>query len=191
MEYVLHPHPYDKPLNELPRADAREAHEFLMSVRHYRIEQLQDLLAADGILIPLEASSLQPLNDWFIDHVELRNTTREEYAREAEVLVNYPDLIRTTRLKARTESLITDISLFIGELLISQKVHLFWKLVIRPKRDVAYHQTALAGFRSISIKDYHVNYERVLVAYAYWVADDKEYNQKEFMNIYESGLRKA
>lgn len=173
------------------RKDAKRAHEKLLAECVERIEQLIHLVESDGVEVSFDDSSLQPLNDWFIEQVNTRPPTEAERAHEEAVLGGQVDLVRDYKLSRRTESLIIDIALFIGELLIQAAPHLKWNFVTKPKNDASYQRTVLAGFQSVKNKRYHVDLEGVLVGYAYQIVAGSEHNQKEFVLLYETGLRLA
>ena len=69
----------DRPLDELPRKEARPGAERMIATRGERIEALKRLARANGIELDGSDESIQALNDWF--RRELKPDPEDEGAR--------------------------------------------------------------------------------------------------------------
>lgn len=194
------------------RRDATQAHEKVVNGRFERIRQLRSLLATEGIDLSLHPSALQPLNDWFVTQVEMRDRTERERREDRQAVLDRAlrhgvepgdDPAPVQRPSRRTESLIVDTMLFIGEVLVTEAPHLFWELMTA-KRDYAYQRTVLAGFRNVQRRNYYVDLEGVLRSYAYAVASGEPrvvrptrdygegfWNVNKFVHLHDSCLQIA
>lgn len=94
--------------NTLSRADARRAYERLMQAKPARIEMLRQLLTANGVELNSTDAAVQDLNDWFYANVE-------------------PDPKNPGRLLPDWYSVVNDIALFLGEVMIERHPNLRWE----------------------------------------------------------------
>lgn len=134
--------PYDyrvaAPLSELPRAEARRAYDHLMASKPARIAMLGGLVAANGTSLDgFSDKAIQHLNDWFYRNVE-------------------PDPEQPGRLLPEWYSVVVDIALFLGDALIERHPHLHWEFFTWGRRNLAYQQPVIMGFRHEDPK-HHTN----------------------------------
>jgi hypothetical protein len=115
------------PLNTLSRAEARRAFDRLMDEKTTRIEMLRRLINANGVELRGTDEGIQELNDWFRVHVE-------------------PDPARPGRLLPEWYSVVNDVALFLGEVIIERCPRLRWVLFTWGKRDAAYQRHVIMGF---------------------------------------------
>jgi hypothetical protein len=191
MEYVL----FDSGLRGHPgratRQEAEDAHRQFVELRQDRLEQLQRLLAKDGVDIEFVPSALQAINDWFLRHIETREPTESERRDDERVLQWRTDHAGARRLTAQTESLIVDIAIFLGELIIRAVPHLRWTLVTTPISDVSYQRTVISGFQNVRNKNYHIDLELAIAAYAHHATKEGEFERDRFVKMYEAALSRA
>src|SRR5207302_457887 len=96
------------PLNTLPRAEARQAFDRLMRAKPARIDMLRRLLKANAVRLDGTDAAIQDLNDWFYVNVE-------------------PDPRNPGRLLPDWYSVVSDIGLFLGDVLIERHPNLRWE----------------------------------------------------------------
>lgn len=115
------------PWHTLPRQDARQLYNKLMADKPARLDMLRRLLAASGITLDDTDEGIQALNDWLVTHVEPSTTT--------------PGV-----LSPAWYSVVGDIALFLGDVIIARCPGLRWTLHTGGKRTVSYQQPVLTGF---------------------------------------------
>ena len=117
----------DRPLDEATRADSLAAYDRLMAAKAERIEMLRRLLEANGVVLDSSDEGIQALNDWF--------------RRELE-----PDERAPTEPRPLWFSVISDIGLFLGDVLVERFPGLEWRIFDKGKKDVAYQRHVIMGF---------------------------------------------
>jgi hypothetical protein len=116
------------PLHTLPRREARLAYNTLMREKPERIDMLHRLLAANGIAFDETDAGIQALNDWFAANIEPSEDTP---GRPAPVWF----------------SVISDIALFLGEVIGIRSPGVHWEFCTSGgKHFVYYQQAVLVGF---------------------------------------------
>jgi hypothetical protein len=115
------------PLRALPRAEARKAYERRMQARPARMEMLRRLVKANGVELDGGDPAVQDLNDWFYAHVE-------------------PDPDNPGRLLPAWYSVVNDIALFLGDVMIERHPNLRWEFFTWGRKSVCYHQHVIMGF---------------------------------------------
>lgn len=121
------------PLNTLPRAEARRAFDRLMDQKAARIEMLGRLMRANGVELSGTDEGIQDLNDWFRVNVQ-------------------PDPANPGRLLPDWYSVVNDVSLFLGEVIIERCPSLRWEFFTGGKKDVAYQHHVIMGFQGANPK---------------------------------------
>lgn len=133
--YVPYPEPYGYALAECTWQEARREFEYFFSVRHERLAHLARLVGQSGIELGHDDSSLQALNDWFVDHV-----TVMPGSTSGELLPPW-------------RSVVVDISIAIGEAMIQRSSTLRWELCdFGGKKYAFYHQPVILGFSKVDPK---------------------------------------
>lgn len=139
------------PLQDLPREEARRAFDRLMAARGERIEQLRQLLALQGLELRSDDPSVQELNDWFVDSAER-------------------DPRRSTKLEKRWFSVVNDVALYLGELLIERSSgRLRWEFFIGDRStgdrsNVSCQRHVLMGFSRAANPNYRLDVDRLVAA---------------------------
>lgn len=136
-----------RPLHELPRKDARVAFERLMEQKSARVDTLKRLVKLNGVELEGGSASIQNLNDWF--------------AREVR-----EDPERPGRLEPIWYSVVNDIALYLGDIMIKRNADLHWDCFVGGKKDVSCQRHVLMGFTARNPK-YNVDVDRLLGTYGH------------------------
>lgn len=136
------------PLSTLPRAEARGAFDRLMSEKRARIEMLGRLLKANGVELRSSDIGVQELNDWFITNVEADPTS-------------------PGRLLPDWYSVVNDVALFLGDVMIERSPGLNWAFFTGGRRDVAYQRHVIMGFRGLPNPRFNIDIDRNVATYAH------------------------
>jgi hypothetical protein len=138
------------PLRMLPRADARRAFDKCMEEKPARVGMLRRLLKANGVDLASSDAGIQDLNDWFVANVE-------------------PDPAQPGRLLADWYSVVNDVALFLGDVMIERCPTLRWEFFTGGKKDVAYQRHVIMGFTQVSNPKYNIDIDRRVAAYGHRV----------------------
>jgi hypothetical protein len=139
-----------KPPREQSRSEARREFEKLMADKDGRIDELRRLLAADGVQLAETDAGLRDLQLWL--------------AREIEPSPEDPGAPRNLWF-----SVLNDVALFLGDVMIKRAPGLEWRLFERGgKRNTAFHQPVIMGF-DVPSPDYNVDLRGALSTYAHRV----------------------
>jgi hypothetical protein len=137
------------PVNTLPRAEARQAFTRRMQAKPARVDMLRRLLKANGIELGSGDAAIQDLNDWFQTNVE-------------------PDPEHPGRLLPEWYSIVHDIALFLGDVLIERYPNLRWEFFTWGKKNVSYQQHVIMGFSTEDPKfKTNIDIEGQLAGYAH------------------------
>jgi hypothetical protein len=118
------------PLWSVPRQEARLAYDRLMDAKPERIELLRRLLAANGIVLSTTDEGIQEVNHWFLAFVE-------------------GDPNDPGRLLPAWYSVVNDIALWIGEVIIERCPSVHWQFFTSGTKDVSYQRHTLMGFANV------------------------------------------
>jgi hypothetical protein len=164
----------DRPLKELPRAEAKKAYDWLMQSKPARIEALRRLLAANGVELEDSDDGLQRLNDWFRTNVE-----------------SDPDQpLRPDRLMPEWYSVANDTALYLGDVFIKRYPHLRWKFCTGGMRNVMYQRHVIAGVKVP--KDDAFDIDMLVAAYGSQAARGWPVDENEFLKLIRSvAIREA
>jgi hypothetical protein len=131
-----------------PRDEARVAYERLMATKRNRLEALRRLLAANGIDLETSDDGIQRLNDWFREYVEA-------------------DPADSRRVSGLWRSVIADVALFLGEVIIERTPGVEWRFFDRPpKEHLGYRRPVLTGF-DVPNPSYYTYPEWLVSSYAH------------------------
>jgi hypothetical protein len=147
-EYVVYHPGVLGPANTLPRSEARLAFIKLMEARPERIEMLRRLLMASGVELSSADSAIQDLNDWFLANVEA-------------------DPKKPGRLQAEWYSVVNDVALFLGDVIIGRCPSLHWEFFVWGKKNVSYQRPVIMGFSKIANPKYNMDVDMVVATYAH------------------------
>lgn len=136
------------PLNTLPRRDARRAYDMLMEARPERIGVLRRLLAANGVELAGTGAGIQDLNDWFRASVK-----------------GDPD--NPGRLLPDWYSVVNDVALFLGDVLIERCPGLHWEFFTWGKKNAAYQRHVIMGFSRVPNPKYNIDIDAAVAAYGH------------------------
>ena len=151
--------PYDAgiaaPLNTLPRAEARQAFKRGMETKPARIEMLRRLVKANGIELGTSDAAIQDLNDWFFTDIE-------------------PDAEAPGRPLVDWYSVIHDVALFLGEVMIERHPHLHWEFFTWGKRNVSFQRHVIMGMSTEDPKfRTNIDIYRMVSQYAHDIIDSR------------------
>jgi hypothetical protein len=109
--------------------------------------ELKGLLGRNGLSVEFNEKDLQNVNDWFVENVE----TCER---------------NPNRLENFWYSVIHDLSVFIGEMIISRHPDLRWEFFVGRNKDISYQYPVIMGFDNIPEVKMEMNISVALVTYA-------------------------
>ncbi|NTW40638.1 MAG: hypothetical protein HGA44_12250 [Cellulomonadaceae bacterium] len=138
-----------RPPSQLPRAEARLVFERCMETKSERMEMLRRLLANSGRVLGTSDAAVQELNDWFLANVEA-------------------DPGQPGRLAAGWYSVVHDVALFLGEVMIERHPNLRWAFFTWGKSSVAFQRHVIMGLGTEDPKLHtHIDVDRMVSGYAY------------------------
>lgn len=130
------------PWQELTRSAAKAAHARLMAVKPTRLQLLSQSLENNGIGLPQpEIATNQDLDNverWFLENVE-------------------PDPGRRYDLDPVWFSIISDLALYIGDVMIHRGQNLSWGMFTASKESSSYQETVIVGFQDVADPNYFIN----------------------------------
>ena len=138
----------DGPLNTLPRGEARRAFDMLMEAKSERVEILRRLLGANGVELSSSDQSIQDLNDWFRGNVE-------------------PDPETPGRLLPDWYSVVNDVALFLGDVMIERCPGLRWEFFTWGAKNVSYQRHVIMGFSRVADSRYNIDIDRAVAGYGH------------------------
>lgn len=142
-------------LAELPRSEARQAFRRCMETKPARLEMLRDLLKANGIELENSDAAVQELNNWFVAELEA-------------------DPERPGMLLPVWYSVVHDIALFLGDLLIERHPNLRWDFFTWGKKNVSYQTHAIMGFSTADPKLHaNIDPDRIVSQYAHQIVESR------------------
>ena len=142
------------PLNTLPRAEARGAYKRLMAAKPARIEMLRQLLQANGMELSSSDDGLLELNVWFFANVE-------------------PDPEKPGWLLPEWYSVVNDIGLFLGEVMIERCPGLHWEFFIWGQKDFGYQQPVIMGFSQVPYPKYSFAIAPTIAGFAHRIVANR------------------
>jgi hypothetical protein len=166
-EYAIYDPGVSAPLNMLPRAEARAAFDRLMAARPARVEMLRRLLKANGLDLGTTDSAIQDLDDWLRTHVQ-------------------EDPAHPGRLLPEWYSVVNDIALFLGELMIQRRPALRWTFHTGGRKNVSYQRHVLTGFDEVPNPRYNVDIDRLVATYAHQIIEGQEIEQATFYRLLQA-----
>ena len=149
------------PLHAMPRAEARRAFKHLMSAKESRIDALRKLLKANGIELTRSDAGIQDLNDWFRTNVQ-------------------PDPRDPERLLPEWYSVVNDIALFLGDVLISRHPNLRWELFTSGARNTSYQRHVIMGFRQNADPQSNLDIDVAVAIYGHRVIAGESVDEEAF-----------
>jgi hypothetical protein len=143
------------PLQTVPRVEAQRAYQRCMETKAARIEMLRRLLGTSGVELRDDDASVQRLNDWFFDNVE-------------------PDPNHPGWLLPEWYSVVHDVGVYVGDVIIGRHANLHWEFFTWGKRNVSYQRPVIMGFSTEDPK-FHTNIdlERLVAAYGHGIVEQR------------------
>lgn len=142
-----------EPPSSLPRVEARQAFKRCMETKPARLELLRRLLKANGVDLGNSDAAIQDLNDWFFAHVEA-------------------DPEQPGRLQPDWYSVVHDVALFLGDVLIERHPNLHWEFFTWGKTNVAFQRHVIMGFSTEDPKLHtNINIDRMVATYAHQIVE--------------------
>jgi hypothetical protein len=135
-------------LSDLSRRDAKQAFDRLMRAKADRYIQLAQLTEANGVVLGTADPQIQVLNDWFRSEVEAD--------------VNSP-----MRLRPEWYSVVIDLALFLGDVMIERSPSLRWEFFIGGARDASYQRHVIMGFRAVENPKFNIDIDAAVAAYGH------------------------
>jgi Family of unknown function (DUF6278) len=162
----------NKPLRELPRKEARAAYDRMMDTKSERIEALKRLLQANGIELDDSDESIQAMNDWF--------------RRELE-----PDPEDKGAPDPQWFSVIHDIGMYLGDLIVKRAPGLEWRFFDKRKTDMSYQHPVIMGF-DVPNRNYNVDPPWLVNLHAHRLLNDAAEGEDDyFVGLVEETLAEA
>jgi hypothetical protein len=149
------------PLHELPKREAKAAFDRLMAAKDARIDALRGLLKRNGIELGTSDDALQDLNDWFRSEVEA-------------------DPNNAGRLRPIWYSVVNDIALFLGDLIIERAPNIRWTFFDKGTKDVSFQRHVLTGFAKVKNPKYNVDIDRLVATYGHRIIAGEEVEEDDF-----------
>jgi hypothetical protein len=119
------------PWKNLPRSQARKVIDRLLSQKEARIDQLRTLVRRSGIRLPRPETAtdedLDALTQWFFASIE-------------------PDANNPQQLAPAWYSVVSDIGLYVGEVIIARGRGLEWRMYTADRRSESYQELVIMGF---------------------------------------------
>jgi len=141
------------PPDTLPPAEARQAFKRCMATKLARLEMLSRLLKANGVEPGNSDAAVQDLNDWFYAHVE---------ADPDQPGLLLPDWY----------SVVHDIALFLGDVMIERHPNLRWEFFTWGKTNVSFQRHVIMGFSTEDPKfRTNINIDCMVATYAHEIIE--------------------
>ena len=150
------------PLHALPRSEARAAYDRLMSQKAARIEELRSLVKAGGIELDTSDSSVQELNDWFRREVE-------------------GDPAKSGRLRPAWYSVVNDIGIFLGDVMIARSPRLRWEFFTAGAKSVSYQRHVIMGLSGVPNPKFNIDPDLLISTYAHRVVAGDHVEDNAFL----------
>jgi hypothetical protein len=135
-----------------------------MAAKEERIDMLRRLLEANGVILGDSDQAVQELEDWFRENLEAD-----------------PD--DTTRPAPIWLSVVNDVGLFLGDIIVERTPGVEWRFFDMGKRNMAYHRHVLMGF-DVPHPEYNVDPDRLVSTYAFRVVNGEgKHERGTFLSI--------
>jgi len=125
-----------------------------MAEKQARIEMLRQLLKANGVDLSDTDDGILRLNEWFLANVE-------------------PDPEQPGRLLPEWYSVVNDVALFLGEVIIERCPGLRWEFFIGGKKDAAYQHHVIMGFSRAPNPKFNVDIDRNVATYGHRIVPSR------------------
>lgn len=157
----------DRPLDELPRQEAKRAFDRLMAQKAGRVSALVSLCLANGLELSTGRDSIQRLNSWFLRELRSAHTGEGD-------------------LQGEWYSIINDIALFLGDILVTRFPGLSWVFYTLGRSDASYHRPVVMGFKGAQNKKYNLDLDFLIGTYAHSAVRGEDVEPSFFVQILDS-----
>lgn len=161
----------DRPLHEVGRTEARAAFKRLMDAKAHRIDELRVLLDRNGVPLDSSSQGLQSVNGWFFAAITGNRDTG--------------------RLDPIWYSVVNDLGLYLGEIMIERAPGLRWEMFDRGKADSSFQRAVIMGFTSVQNPKYNVDIDFLVGSYAHRVVLGNEVSRDMFPVWVETAVARA
>jgi hypothetical protein len=162
----------DGPLQDQARAAAQAAFAKLMKDKGSRKLALSQLLAANGIELDTSNGGIQRLNDWFRDSVE------PDPGGEPETL------------RSIWYSVVNDIALFLGDVIIERAPNLRWDFLGSGRKDISFQRHVILGF-PVPNPLYNIDVDLRVAIHAQRIVSGLGVRNDEFVQMIASAVELA
>lgn len=149
-EYSFLIPPLDKPIDALSKAEAQAFFDWYISKLDERTEYLRSFTGLD---LDYSSQSLIDLWSWFLKRAEVEKTPEEILTRKKNALIeaNLPIwehvlAADSVQLSKETIFIMTDVSMYLGQVFTKNYPSIYWSFYTRPKNDIHVNQPLLLGF---------------------------------------------
>jgi hypothetical protein len=150
------------PLRKIPRPEAMAAYKHLMESKPHRLDSLRGLLATDGVELASDDVSIQRINEWFRANVE-------------------EDPQHPGWLLPKWYSVVNDLGLFLGDVMIERNPQLRWEFYRGAPSDLNYQNPVIMGSSDVQGFDGCVNVDQLLAMYGHRLVAGEEDPPDEFL----------
>lgn len=171
MTYEIFDPKVDRPLQDLPRKEAKAHFDLFVKSIPERIRMLQELVKPEKIKLDYSLESLDKLDEWFPRIVEGEKRVDGSLAPTPE-----------------TFSVCNDLSMYLGEMLRKQSPHLKWELFVWGKKNLSYQRPVIMGFTKSLDEKYNIDFDDYLCRYAFYLSDKGEKRKNHIRRMYEGPL---
>jgi hypothetical protein len=154
MTYEIIQPPFEKNLEDMPKAELKQYFQWFLDVLPKRMNVLEEAVRAtpgfENWHADFTPSSLGPLGHWFATQVETRSRSADELDKMREKQSSPVD-VPGEELTHKTLSLAVDIGMYLGQVFLTNHPSLKWAQDISNKKFAYYGQPLLVGFGSVPL----------------------------------------
>jgi len=119
-----------------------------MDAKASRAASIEGLLARNGVTLGPTNEHIQEVDDWLKSHIE-------------------SDPRDPTRLRAIWYSVVNDLSLYLGDLIVARHPIIRWTFFDGPPGDISFQRHVLMGFTQPANPRYNVDIDRLVATYGH------------------------
>jgi hypothetical protein len=168
---------------KMPKKKLKLLNEWAISKFPERIDVLKNAFERRWWIVGHHSRILVSLWNWVCEHTTKETVSEEELDAKTADLSPIAKVIARHTMKEtftdQTESLLGDVSIYLGELLKRGHPELFWDVELKAKSSVDYGKIMLSGFKN----GYSVNLQGVLQAIR-WRDEEQGHDAERLYKIY-------
>lgn len=161
-----------QPLHEVSARDAKAAFARVMDARPERRAALAGLLRANGVELDSTDEGIQRLDDWFRTSVEGDGTG-------------------SGRLRPVWYSVVNDVALFLGDVMVERRPQLSWTFFDKGKKDAAFQRHVIMGFTKVANPRYNIDIDRLVATHGHQIVRGQAVNDDAFLQWVRAAESKA